>query len=96
MPSFLTPKLGKLTKVKKRKGVSAKFAEKVLQKKSGKVFVVKSKKSKDPSMVKQKVLGAKKKGPKKKLGSGTNRARCTVEIETLYSSEVFPRGNWLS
>ena len=88
----LAPKLGKLTKVKKRKGVSTKFAERVLQKKSGKVFAVKSKKAKDGSstVTKQKVLGAKKKGPKKKLGAAAGRAKCTVEIETVYSSEVFP------
>ncbi|XP_063961234.1 trinucleotide repeat-containing gene 18 protein-like isoform X1 [Lytechinus pictus] len=91
--SSLKQKMGKLTKLKKRKGMvssTSKFGQKMLQKGQGKSFAVKAKKSKlSPSGLSadRKMVGTKKKGPKKKLGG---KAKCTVEIETVYSSEVYP------
>lgn len=63
----------------------------MLQKGQGKSFAVKAKKTKltssGMSTDRKVVSGGKKKGPKKKLGG---KAKCTVEIETVYSSEIYP------
>ena len=99
--SSLKHKMGKLTKLKKMKKLkgmasssssssSSKFSQKMLQKGQGKSFAVKAKKTKLTSSglsTDRKVVGGKKKGPKKKLGG---KAKCTVEIETVYSSEIYP------